>query len=50
MSGRKKRIRERFIWWHRMKGHEVLKGINLLSPSSVHKCMDCDLIWDRSYL
>lgn len=47
---RKRRKRENFIWWHRMKGHRVIRGYGLLSPASVYKCEDCNRFWNRSLL
>ena len=46
----KRRRREGWVWWHRWKGHRVLKGYALLAPTSVYKCEDCGLIWARSLL
>lgn len=45
-----RRFREKFIWWHRLKGHSVIKGFGLLSPTSAWKCEECDIVWTRSLI
>ncbi len=46
----KRRRREQWLIWHRMKGHRVIKGFSLLSPMTVYKCETCDMVWTRSLL
>lgn len=35
-----------FIWYHRIRGHDVERGINLFGGSTPYRCQRCQMLWE----
>ena len=44
------RMFERFLWWHKLMGHDVRERYGMLVPSKCTSCHDCGWYWTQYYI